>query len=242
MAAAGSGTGHASGGITLAEGDRSMSINISGTCFTNSDGLKYFRKGAIEVYLGSAGEKKEPVLSANYLEVTLTANAEYLKSRVQKSKTVAIDWSRTTAGDIGATIPVFQLGTVFSPSLSYAQAKSFNGRLFFASLTTAQVKSLLNVDAVHARQCLKEEGADGRIVSGVWVVVHAALAESFDTAASFSAASVASVLKLTASGGMHGTQSITLEKGSVFAYRLSKVKDWDGDKVGEIEHDYSGLG
>jgi hypothetical protein len=101
---------------------------------------------------------------------------------------------------------------------------------------------LLNVDAVNARKCLKDEGADGRIVTGIWCVVQAELAESFDTAASFSAESVSSVLKLTASGGMHGTQSITLEKGSVFSYRLSKVKDWDGDKVAEIEHDYSGLG
>jgi len=219
-----------------------MSLNISGTCFTNSDGLKYFRKGAIEVHLGSTGQKKQPLLSANYLEVTLTAKAEYLKGRVEKSKTVAIDWSRTTAGDIGATIPVFQLGAVFSPSLTYTQAKSFNGKLFFASLSTAQVKRLLNTDAVHARQCLKDEGADGRIVTGVWCVLQAELAASFDTAASFSAASVASVLKLTVSGGTHGAQSITLEKGAVFAYRLSKVKDWDGDTVADIEHDYSGLG
>jgi hypothetical protein len=42
-----------------------MSLNISGTCFTNSDGLKYFRKGAIEVHLGSTGQKKQPLLSAN---------------------------------------------------------------------------------------------------------------------------------------------------------------------------------
>ncbi len=219
-----------------------MSISISGTCFKDSDGLKYFRKGAIEVHLGSTGEKKEPLLSANYLEVTLTAKAEYLKSRVENSKTVSIDWSRTTEGDIGATIPVFQLGAVFSPSLAYSKAKSFNGKLFFASLEAGRVKSLLNVDAANARKCLKEEGADGRIVSGVWIVVQAELAESFATATSFSAESVSSVLKLTASGGMHGTQSITFQQGAVFAYRLSKVKDWDGDRVAEIEHDYSGLG
>ena len=36
-----------------------MSIIICGNCFKNSDGLKYFRKGAIEVHLGSAGQKHQ---------------------------------------------------------------------------------------------------------------------------------------------------------------------------------------
>jgi len=50
-------------------------------------------------------------------------------------------------------------------------------------------------------------------------------------------------MNVTAKGGTHGTQTITLSKGTVFAYKLHKVKDWNKDKtqVLGMEADYKGM-
>ena len=219
-----------------------MSLKITGTCFKNADGLKYFRKGAMEVRLGSFGEKKEPVLEANYLQVAGTVKAQSLmKRKVEKSTTVTVDWSKTTWADVAldGKLRVFGLNLKIAGQYNYEKVKSAKCRLFFLSLSTDQVKYLLN-DADNARQNLANEGADGRIVSGIWVVVEATLGEQFDSVGTLSVSDEGENVKLTASGGKHGTQTITLEPGATFAYRLAKVKDWNKGKtkVEEVEQDY----
>ena len=48
---------------------------------------------------------------------------------------------------------------------------------------------------------------------------------------------------ITASGGTEGTQTITISKGSTFAYLLFKVKDWNSGKtqIEDLEDDTVGL-
>ena len=51
-------------------------------------------------------------------------------------------------------------------------------------------------------------------------------------------------LSVTAKGGKHGTQTITLSAGTTFAYKLHKVKDWNQGKtkIENMEADYKGMG
>jgi hypothetical protein len=48
---------------------------------------------------------------------------------------------------------------------------------------------------------------------------------------------------ITASGGTEGTQTITISKGTTFAYLLFKVKDWNSGKtqILDLEDDSVGL-
>ena len=102
---------------------------------------------------------------------------------------------------------------------------------------------MLNKDANGARNYLADEGNDGRIVSEVWIVLEAELAEHFETSGSLLASAKDSDLKVTAKGGKHGTQTITLSAGTTFAYKLHKVKKWNKGKtqIEDMEADYKGM-
>ncbi len=90
---------------------------------------------------------------------------------------------------------------------------------------------MLNNDANIAHNCLANEGKDGRIVSEIWVVMEAELAEHFETSGGLMVSAKAADLNVTANGGRHGTQTITLSSGTTFAYKLHKVKDWNKGKT-----------
>jgi hypothetical protein len=49
-------------------------------------------------------------------------------------------------------------------------------------------------------------------------------------------------LSVTVTGGKHGSQTVTLSKGTTFAYKLHKVKDWNKGKtqIENLEADYKG--
>jgi hypothetical protein len=104
---------------------------------------------------------------------------------------------------------------------------------------------MLNNDAIGARNYLADEGKDRRIVSEVWIVIEAELSEHFATSGSISASINADgkSLEVTAKGGKHGTQTITLSEGSTFTYSLYKVKEWNKDKTEtkNMEDDYKGM-
>jgi hypothetical protein len=105
---------------------------------------------------------------------------------------------------------------------------------------------MINADRP-ARNQMADEGNDARIVSEIWMVVEAELAEHFKTYGSTSAGVEIKAIKgdaqLTVSGGKQGSQSIVLSKGTTFAYRLHKVNDWNKGKtrVEGVEDDYKGM-
>lgn len=220
-----------------------MSINITGTSFKNTDGLKYFRKAAPELRIGSFGEKKSPIASANYLQLAGNVKSKYLVTvEAQKTGTVTVDWDSTSWADVTAEAPlqVFGLNGKLDIGLSYDKTRSAKCKLFYVYWSTNQVATLLNKYADITLNYLADEGSDGRIVNGVWTVVSAELGEQFDSVASLSASEDDSQLKVTASGGKYGTQSIILAPGTTFAYRLAKVTNWSSSKthVDDVDNDY----
>lgn len=205
----------------------------------------YFRGNAHLVELGTFGEKKDPIGAKAYIDPQNKVKREFLVDRVKKGKPVAVDWGRTSKAEleVNGPIPVFGLDLDVAASFSYEKVKSANLKLFNLSVDEGPLKAMLNQDAGGARQFLAEEGRDGRIASEVWVVMEAQLAEQFDTASSLKVTVKGPDLDVTASGGKHGTQTITLSKGSVFAYKLHKVKKWNNGKtrIEDMEADYKGM-
>jgi hypothetical protein len=207
---------------------------------------KYFRGNAHLVEICTYGQKKDPIGAGAYIDPQSKVQREYLVNRVTKGLTVGIDWSTTTqaAVEVNGTVKVFKVGVSTAGSLSYTKIKSGNVKLYNLFINEGPLKTMLNSDASGARNYLAAEGADGRIVTEVWVVMEAALAEHFDTSGSITVSASTADLKVTATGGKSGTQSITLSVGTVFAFKMHMVNDWNATKtkVEGLEADYYGMG
>jgi hypothetical protein len=208
--------------------------------------LKYFRGNAHLVEIGTFGQKKDPIGAGVYIDPQSKVQRANLVKRVTKGITVGIDWGQTSqaAVEVNGTVKVFKVGVTAAGSLAYSKVKSANVKLYNLFITEGPLKTMLNADATAARNYLATEGADGRIVTEVWIVMEAALAEHFDTSGSISATATTADLKVTASGGKSGTQTITLSAGSVFAYKMHMVNAWNATKtkVEGLESDYYGMG
>lgn len=212
--------------------------------FFDYGGHKYFRVNAHLVELGTYGEKKDPLGVKAYIDPQNDIRREYLVDKVDRSQVHSIDWSQTNTTDIGLALKVFDLGA--AAAISYEREKVRTAKLKLMSFSVKQgaLKNILNHEADGARQYLANYGNDGRIVSEVWVVLSAELGEHIASSPGVLLAVADGDLKFTAKGGKHGTHTIQLSKGAVFAYRLHKVKRWKDNKtwIDELEDDYKGMG
>lgn len=206
---------------------------------------KYFRGNAHLVEIATFGEKKDPVGAKAYLDPQNKVKREYLINRVSKGKPVDIDWGQTTKAEleVNGSIKVFGLDVNTATDFRYEKAKSARLKLFNLSISEGKLQTMLNKDADGARNFLADEGNDGRIVSEVWIVMEAELAEHFDTSGSLAVSAKDIDLNVTAKGGKHGTQTIKLSTGTTFAYKLHKVKNWNKGKkqIENMEADYKGM-
>lgn len=220
-------------------------VNITSSSFKYGT-ISYFRGKAENVEMGSFGEKKAPFGGAAYLSVQNKVKSEYLNGRVRFATRCQIDWSRQSQTAVDANdISYFGLDVKGAISGSYSKAKSASLDLVKFAIDEGPLKTMLNNDADGARNFLRDEGSDGRIVPEIWVVMDAKLAEHFQTATSISVAGTVNGVSadITASGGSQGSQTITISKGSTFAYLLFRVKTWNAAKtrIEDLEDDTVGL-
>ncbi len=209
---------------------------------------KYFRGNAHLLEMGTYGEKKDPIGAKAYVDPQAKVKSKHLDNRVKYGTRVKINWKEVSKADLDAEadLKFFGLGKKAAVSFSYKKAKDAKLELINFAINEGPLTTMLNKDATGARNFLAEEGKDGRIVSEVWVVVDAELGEHFATYGSTSAAVEAfgSSLNVTVTGGKQGSQTVTLSKGTTFAYKLHKVKDWNKGKtrIEDMEADYKGMG
>lgn len=208
--------------------------------------VKYFRGAAENVRIGSYGRKRDPVGSKSHLEVQIGVKTEHLASRVQYILTTPVDWSAAANAGLQLTAPLnfSGLNGSVNVALDFGAAAKEKLQLSKFLIVKAGLESMLNHDAVDARNYLADEGGDGRICSAVWTGVDAKLAEHFSkyalTSGSFSVGASNS-LDFTVTGGTNGSQKISLSaKGSTFAYLLEKVTKWSNHKthVDDMKEDY----
>ena len=217
-------------------------IKIKNSYFKAPDGNRYFRRNAPEVAVGSYGEKKEPITEANYLAVEGHIKYDLLNGKIRKGIPFKVDWESETKADVEANVEYYFV--VGGPAkFSYEKAKEAHLELVRFHIDPSPLKSLLNNDANKARKAMKKEGKDARVCSATWVVMSGQLAKRFSTSAGLEVSGTTSQgLSITAKGGAawSGSETITFGPGTVFAYRLHKVKKWNGDKIGEMEDDWQG--
>lgn len=207
--------------------------------------LGYFRGNAHLVELATYGEKKDPIGAKAYIDPYGKVKREYLNAqRVVKGLPIAVDWSQTSKADFGAdvTFNAFGLNWNVFANYGYDKIKEAKLKLYSLSMPIGPMITMLNTDASVARNYLADEGADGRIVSEVWVLMEGALADHFSSSTSLTVGQRALDLAVTASGGTQGTQTIVLSAGTTFAYGMHKVSDWNSGKtrVEAMEDDKKG--
>jgi len=202
-------------------------------------GVRYFRGKAENIEIGSYGQKKEPLTSTNYLAVEAKIASENLASysKAHTVTKVAIDWAKYNKTDVSTSFgfKYFTMGAKTALTGSYEQFKSAKLQLVKIVIDEGPMKTTIN-KSNGVRNFLKDEGGDGRVVIEVWVAMEAQLASHFSNSTVFSLSGKAgSALeitgKLTASSTGSGAQTITISKGTTFAYLLEKVKDWNKDKT-----------
>jgi hypothetical protein len=232
-------------------GDTTMGTKITDHYF-EYENRKYFRENAHTLDLGSFGEKKDPIGPTGFLEEHAKVMSSILAPHVETDEPVSIDWAETSQADIGAGVNLkfFGVGVNAAQSIGYTNAKSAKLKLLPISIPEGKLIKMLNGDggakpAGTARKFLADEGADGRIVSQVWVLMEGELAEHFSSNASNSieVKALGQSVNISASGGKMGTQTIELSAGSTFAYKLHKVQSWTDrskTRVERVEADYKG--
>jgi hypothetical protein len=217
------------------------------------NGVRYFRGAAENTVLAACGEKKDPIGPRASLTVYNTIPREHLKGRVRHIRVNEIDWNSQSRGEVETEgkLNYFTVSGSGTGTFSYEKAKSARLRLTKFVIDEGDLKAMLNRDAGAARKFLADTGKDGRVVSGVFVVLEGQLEQSFATAVSSGGSVSASLtkaaeLQVTANhaGGKSGSTTITLARHSSFAYVLHKVKKWNRDKtvIEELELDTHGMG
>ena len=223
-----------------------MSTKVTKNFFEYGN-MKYFRGNAHLVSIGTYGEKKDPIGARAYLEPEDDVSREHLESRVKYGTRVKVDWNAVTQADFstGAKLKFFGLGKKVAMDLELENARSAKLELINLSIADGPLKSLLNNDAGAARNYLADEGKDSRIVSEVWVVMDAQLAQHFATHAGGNLAvkAVNGSIDVSVSGGSSGTQTVSISKNTAFAYKCHKVTKWNKGKtlVEEMDPDYKGM-
>ncbi|MBL8350375.1 MAG: hypothetical protein JNL87_08655 [Burkholderiaceae bacterium] len=208
---------------------------------------KYFRGNAHLLEAAHFGEKKDPIGAKAFVEPAGKVKPEHLDGRLKFNGRVKIDWNTVSKSELeaDADLHFFGLGKSGALSFGHAEAKSAKLELINLSIDELKLKAMLNTDANVARKFMADEGSDARIVSEVWIVVDADLAEHFVTsgAGGVGVEALGSTAKISVSGGTRGTQTLTLSPGSTFAYKLHKVSEWSKGKtkVEAVEADYKGM-
>lgn len=209
------------------------------------NGVSYFRAKAENVVLASYGEKKTPIGKPNYLAVQGNVKRVHLaRIRVKISGPYGIDWDKYSKSDVDGNIKYIKTagGT---GSFSRHAAKKANLVLVKFSLNEGALKKLLNNHAKPARRYLSKEGNDARIVSEVWVVAEAKMAEAMTNCGSVAGQLSAKGIDVAIEGKGCGTSvsNVTIPANTTFGYMLHKVKTWGRNKsrVEDLEDDQQGL-
>lgn len=223
-----------------------MTIKITDHMFKYG-GMKYFRGNAHLVELGCHGEKKDPIGPKAYLDVAGKIRASHLADRpIKQGRPLSIDWDEVKRADLesGISLKFFGMGAKGAASFDYAKAKSANLQLINYSIAENPLKRCLNNDANTVRRSMFDEGNDARVVSEIWIVVEAELAtaldQNFQHNGEFSYAGQS--LQLELSLGKTLNETISIGAGTVFAYKMHKVKKWDKktEQIEDMEADYKG--
>jgi hypothetical protein len=192
--------------------------------------LRYFRAGADLVTLGAYGEKKTPVLHANYLEVQSTIPSPKLEGKITAASIATIDFTKTTRTSFAGAFSAAKIVNAGGQA-TFERMRAGHLKLVHLIVTPVNMTKAVN-SASEALRRLASDGNDARIAHEIFVVMEATTASAFTAGTSFKvSANAGGGVKVTATAGGTSAKSttVTLSPGTTFAYLLAKP-DWDSGK------------
>lgn len=204
--------------------------------------MKYWRVGAQNVRLGTCGNKR----TSYGIEVDHHMDAKSFNGVVSKPKHYTINWSKDSDFTTGASLQYVSL----KAGGSYARKVTKGAQLKLVHINVAK-GDLKNVINSKEERCLSfmRENKNGRVVSSVWVVLDADLAESVTSGGSVNVSGITpNGMELSGNFSGSSTQSskVTIPKGAIFAYMLHKASKWNKTKkkkttIKDMKDDQVGL-
>lgn len=192
--------------------------------------IKFFKANAPVIEIGSYGEKKTPILSANYLEKQDRLPAPKIDGKVQRATLVEIDTNKTTKSDFLANINVLGVFGVNSES-AWKKAKNGNYKLVWWTIDYADLAKAFN-SAPKARNNLASYGGDARAVCQVFIALEAKEAVRVASGTKLEVSIKAGIVNINVKGGTNssGGTDVSLAPGTCYAYLLAKPH-WNKGKT-----------
>jgi hypothetical protein len=203
-----------------------MSSAIIKDTHISFNGISYFRGGSENQLIATYGEKKQPITRTNYLDPM--SNVPFAKLKIKEAIPVEIDFKNTTKNDFLSNISIAGVFKSFSGS-AWEASLSGEVQLIKLSVYNEDMKDAIN-QSPKVITDLVNYGNNARVVTQVFIVEKASIAKNFTSSTSFSVSVELGILKITGSGGSSSSAStsVTVAKGSVFAYLLGKF-DWNAN-------------
>jgi hypothetical protein len=190
--------------------------------------MKYWRAGAQNVKLGSCGTKR----TSYGIEVDHHMNAKNLKNKVNTSKSYKINWGKDSKFSAGASLQY--VGVKGGASYNRKVSKNAKLKLVLMDIPKGDLKNIINKKEKRCLKYLRSQKGKARVVSGVWVVMEAELADSVTNGGSVEVSGV-TPNGMTLSGNFSGsstqTSSVKIPSGAIFAYMLHKPHKWNKKKM-----------
>jgi hypothetical protein len=197
-------------------------------------GIAYFRGGAENAEIGSSGEKREPITKQNYLEVK--DRIPIAKISMTRATVADIDFTKTSKSSFNTVVSAIIQGVPVQLSGGATFDKLKSGELKLVKFTVLNNDMRDAINSSHkALQNLIEWGNDARVVTQVFNVIEAKLANQFDNdvAVDLSIGVKGLEAKAGGSGSTSGETSVQISKNTCFAYMLAKI-DWDANQKKNI--------
>lgn len=193
-------------------------------------GVRYFKASAPTMEIGCYGEKRTPVMSANYLERQDRLPAPKIDGRIKRATVVDIDTEKTSKGDFLANINVFGVFGV-NGDIAWERTREGEYKLVWLYIERTDLAAAFN-DAPKARDNLARYGNDARAVDQVFIAMKAKEALRVQSGTSFDISLKTGKLNLNVKGGSNssGGTDVSLAPGTCYAYLLAKPH-WNKGKT-----------
>ena len=186
-------------------------------------GMHYWRAGAHNVKLGTYGNKR-----VSYgLEVHDDIRAKHFGKAVDISGQYSIDWKKDKHFSAGADVEYVGYGA--KGAFSRKAKKGANLKLVLMNIKKGRLQKILNKKAKGARNWFKKN-KNGRVVSGVWVVMEASLANTISQGGGLDLSGTTPngiKIKGKFKAGSKETSTVSIPRGAIFAYMMHKVPKWN---------------
>jgi hypothetical protein len=189
--------------------------------------MHYWTAGAQNVKLGSYGNKRR----SYGMEVDKHMNSKFFKKNIDTSKVYSISSSKEKNTVVKAGLSY--VGWDGKAAYSRTASKKAKLKLVLVQVTKGYMKDAINKDKKGTLKFFKD-AKNARIVTGVWIVMEAKLANSVSSRGGASVEGTTPngmKVKVGVSGSGKTTSTIEIPKKAVFAYMMHKASKWNKKKM-----------